>query len=247
MPRPLRVFLCHASQDKPAVRRLYDALKAEDWIDPWLDEEKISFGQHWTTVIEDALDAADIVLIFLSHNSVQKEGFIQRELNYAWELSLEKPHGVIFLIPFRLDNCDVPRFLRSRQWGDYFGDKQESTYQILLRSLKQRYEQKIHLEEEELERNQREQQSKREAEESAHKLAAEKVAREKAEREAKEKADREAVEKAAREKLELEAIEKTKREKAKREAVEKAARQSPPRLRSRNQKSKLFLLLLLRN
>lgn len=143
MPRQLRVFLCHASQDKPAVRELYKRLKAEDWIDPWLDEEKLSFGQHWATAIEDALDTADIVLIFISQNSVQKEGFIQRELNYAWELSLEKPREVIFLIPFRLDNCEVPRFLRSRQWGDYFGEKKDVTYQILLRSLKQRYQQKL--------------------------------------------------------------------------------------------------------
>ena len=39
MPRQLRVFLCHASQDKPAVRELYKRLKAEDWIDPWLDDK----------------------------------------------------------------------------------------------------------------------------------------------------------------------------------------------------------------
>lgn len=103
--RPIRVFLCHASQDKPAVRELYQRLKKEDWIDPWLDEEKLTLGQHWTSAIEDALDAADVVVIFLSHNSVQKEGFVQRELNYAWEISLEKPRNVIFLIPFRLDDC----------------------------------------------------------------------------------------------------------------------------------------------
>ncbi|MFH1908305.1 MAG: TIR domain-containing protein [Chloroflexota bacterium] len=40
--RPLRVFLCHASGDKPAVRELYHKLAAEGWIDPWMDEEKLS-------------------------------------------------------------------------------------------------------------------------------------------------------------------------------------------------------------
>lgn len=138
---PLKVFLCHASQDKPAVRELYQRLKKEGWIDPWLDEEKLTLGQHWTSAIEDALDVADIIVIFLSKNSVQKEGFVQRELNYAWEISLEKPRNAIFLIPFRLDNCEVPRILRTRQWGDYFGETKESTYQILLRSLKERQQQ----------------------------------------------------------------------------------------------------------
>jgi len=43
--RKLRVFLCHASQDKPVVRELYQRLNAEGWIDPWLDEEKLLPGQ----------------------------------------------------------------------------------------------------------------------------------------------------------------------------------------------------------
>jgi hypothetical protein len=43
--RKLRVFLCHASQDKPVVRELYQRLLAEGWIDPWLDEEKLSLGK----------------------------------------------------------------------------------------------------------------------------------------------------------------------------------------------------------
>ena len=44
-PRNLRVFLCYSSNDKPAVRELYQRLKAapygddKGWIDPWLDEE----------------------------------------------------------------------------------------------------------------------------------------------------------------------------------------------------------------
>ncbi|MFZ5910497.1 MAG: TIR domain-containing protein [Chloroflexota bacterium] len=42
--RKLRVFLCHASHDKPAVRELYQRLKAEGWIDPWLDEENLFPG-----------------------------------------------------------------------------------------------------------------------------------------------------------------------------------------------------------
>ncbi len=36
--RKLRVFLCHASQDKPIVRDLSKRLLGEDWIDLWRDE-----------------------------------------------------------------------------------------------------------------------------------------------------------------------------------------------------------------
>ena len=34
MSRKLRVFLCHASDDKPAARTLYASLKSIPWIDP---------------------------------------------------------------------------------------------------------------------------------------------------------------------------------------------------------------------
>jgi len=128
------------------VRKLHQRLSAEGWIDPWLDEEKLRLGQDWAVVIKEALDVADVVLVFLSRNSIQKEGFVQRELNHAWELSLEKPSDIIYLIPFRLDDCQVPRQLSSRHWGDYFGDEKENTYQNLLRSLKKRYQQKLKVE-----------------------------------------------------------------------------------------------------
>ena len=43
--RKLRVFLCHATEDKPAVRTLYASLKSVPWIDPWLEEENLLSGQ----------------------------------------------------------------------------------------------------------------------------------------------------------------------------------------------------------
>ncbi len=145
--RKLRAFLCYASQDKPAVREIYQRLKDEGWITPWLDEEKLELGQPWKRTIENALKSTDVVIIFLSKTSVYKEGFVQRELNYAWDISLEKPQHVIFLIPLRLDEVDVPELLQERQWGNYYGEEKERTYHILLRSLKSRYDQLTEYEE----------------------------------------------------------------------------------------------------
>jgi hypothetical protein len=151
--RPLKVFLCHASADKPRVHELYRRLAAEGWIDPWLDAAKLLPGQHWSMVIKEALAEADSVIIFISNHSINREGFSQRELNLAWDLSLEKPRRAIYLIPLRLEACDVPYELRERQWADYFGEKQEDTYQALLKSLKLRCAQKISIEVDEIARN----------------------------------------------------------------------------------------------
>jgi hypothetical protein len=141
--RPLKVFLSYASQDRPVVREIYDALKREDWIDPWLDQEKILPGQNWRLVIETAVDEADVVIICLSHQSVTKEGYVQREIKYAYEIALEKPDGTIFLIPLRLDDCEIPRELRFLQRVDYFGVEKTAAYSDLLDALRVRYDQKF--------------------------------------------------------------------------------------------------------
>ena len=76
--KKLRIFLSHASEDKPAVRRLSKRLKDDDF-DPWLDEERLLPGQNWELEIEIALRSSDAILLCFSEKSVGKEGFVQRE------------------------------------------------------------------------------------------------------------------------------------------------------------------------
>jgi hypothetical protein len=134
--RPLRVFLCHSSGDKPAVRELYRRLNAEGWIDVWLDEEKLLPGQDWDYEIEKALDKSDAVIVTLSAGSVSKEGYIQKELRFVLDLALEKPEGTIFILPVRLEDCERPRRLRSIQGIDYFPpERHEAAYARLRQSL----------------------------------------------------------------------------------------------------------------
>lgn len=144
--RPLKVFLSYASQDRPAVREIFDALKLEDWIDPWLDKVKIRPGEDWQLVIETAVDEADVAILCFSNQSVSKEGFVQREIRYVYDIALEKPEGTIFLIPLRLDDCEIPRKLRYLHWVDYFGGEKATAYSDLLDALKVRYEQKFGIE-----------------------------------------------------------------------------------------------------
>lgn len=137
--RKLRVFLCHASQDKPLIRELYQRLLKEDWIDPWLDEEKLFPGQDWNLEIEKAVETSDAVIVCVSGTSVAKEGYVQRELRQVLDIALEKLEGDIFVIPVRLDDCAIPRQLRDRQFLDYFPEsKRDQAYDRLKLSLKMR-------------------------------------------------------------------------------------------------------------
>ena len=140
--RKLRVFLCHASQDKPIVRELYNRLIAEGWLDPWLDEENLLPGQDWDMEIEKAVETADAVLVCLSNNSVTKEGFIQKEMRLILDVALEKLAESIFVIPLRLEDCVVPRRLRNWQYLDLFPkSRNEQSFHRLVQSLRYRLNQ----------------------------------------------------------------------------------------------------------
>ncbi len=139
--RKLRVFLCHASQDKPVVRELYQRLLAEGWIDPWLDEVKLIPGQDWDMEIEKAVNSSDAVIVCLSNHSVTKEGYVQKELKTIVIKALEKPEGVTFIIPLRLEECLVPKSLEKYHYQDYFPiSKKIDAYHRLIVALKNRSE-----------------------------------------------------------------------------------------------------------
>jgi diadenosine tetraphosphatase ApaH/serine/threonine PP2A family protein phosphatase len=113
LPRKLRVFLCHASGDKPTVRGLYHRLRA-DGFDPWFDEESLLPGQDWQLEIPKAVRSSDAVIICLSSRAITKAGYVQKEIRYALDVADEQPEGAIFLIPLRLEECEVPERLRRR-------------------------------------------------------------------------------------------------------------------------------------
>jgi hypothetical protein len=115
----LRVFICHSSGDKQVVRTLYNRLKS-DGFTPWLDQENILPGQEWDSEIRQAVRTSDVVVVCLSESSITKEGYVQKEIKLALDVAEEKPEGAIFLIPARLEDCQVPRRLVGWQWVNLF-------------------------------------------------------------------------------------------------------------------------------
>jgi hypothetical protein len=118
------------------VRPLYERLVA-DGVDVWLDQEKLMPGQNWREEIPQAIRESDIFLVCLSKNSINKEGYVQREIREALEVAEEKPEGTIFIIPARLEECDVRGRLNTYHWVDLFA---EDGYQRLVRALAKRAE-----------------------------------------------------------------------------------------------------------
>jgi hypothetical protein len=116
--KTVKVFINHASEDDALARSLYNELKKQPWIDPWLDTVKLLPGHDWKYEIERALDEADAVLVCMSPNSVGKTGYVQAEIRKAEERQLNRPSGKIYMIPVLLEKCNVPLDLKKYQWVD---------------------------------------------------------------------------------------------------------------------------------
>jgi hypothetical protein len=72
------------------------------------------------------------VLVCLSDDSLNKRGYIQKEIKFALDAADEMPEGTIFIIPVRLTPCEVPDRLSAWQWVNLFD---EYGYDRLARSL----------------------------------------------------------------------------------------------------------------
>jgi hypothetical protein len=116
----VKVFLNHATEDKPLVRKLYSELKKHPWIDPWIDEDRLLPGQELELEIDKAMKEADAVLVCISSTSVKKTGYVQAEIRKAEEQQKLRPHGVIYMIPVLLESCkdQVPLNLQKLLWVD---------------------------------------------------------------------------------------------------------------------------------
>jgi len=131
--RPLKVFLCHAHSDAPAVRALYNRL-VKDGVDTWLDKEKLLPGADWEYEIRKAVRESDVVVVCHSKQFNQK-GFRQKEVRIALEEADLLPKGEIFIIPARLEECDVLEDLIRWHWVDLF---EADGYDNLMRALQAR-------------------------------------------------------------------------------------------------------------
>ena len=141
MENVFQVFLAHASENKNRVRNLRDKLLS-DGIKSWLDEDNLEPGDRWQEVIPKEIANSKIFLACLSQEAIQKTGYIQRELRYALISFAERPQGDIYLIPVRLDNCEIPPMelpelglrLRDFQYIDLW---KENGYSRLISKIKE--------------------------------------------------------------------------------------------------------------
>jgi hypothetical protein len=128
----IRIFLCHAVEDKSKVRELHKRLSEEQGLYVWFDETDLMPGDDWQLRISRSIRDSDAVIICLSKVATEKSGFVQREMRLALEAADEKPPSKIYVIPVRLEQCTVPDALTRWQWVDLF---KRGGYRKLVKAL----------------------------------------------------------------------------------------------------------------
>jgi len=114
-----KIFLIHAHSDRETVHKLYQRL-VKDGLNAWLDVERLQPGQDWQNEIRNALLKCDAVIVCLSRRFDQQKGYRHEELKLALEKASFLPDDRVFIIPVRLEACDMPESLRHLHRVDMF-------------------------------------------------------------------------------------------------------------------------------
>jgi hypothetical protein len=122
-----KVFISHASADKPFVDQLVADLAARA-IPVWYDKFDLRVGDSVTGGINDGLSASKYFLIVLSKSSVASR-WVTEELNAA--LMEQVARGGTFVLPTLLEDCEVPPLLRHRRYADFRADYERGLEELL--------------------------------------------------------------------------------------------------------------------
>jgi len=130
--RTLKVFICHAHSDREAVHHLYTRLM-ENGIPAWLDAEDLQPGQDWQHEIRKAILKSDVIVVCLSREFNKQHGYRHEELKIALEKAKLLDTDDVFIIPVRLEKCDMPESLSHLHRVDLF---EAAGYKKLIHALK---------------------------------------------------------------------------------------------------------------
>jgi len=109
------VFICHASANKPFVRKLCKDLRRFG-VQVWLDEREISVGDSLHEAIAGGLEGSDYTIVVLSGIAISRP-WVKKEI--AASLHLEIEAGRKKILPIVIDDCPVPLFLKDKRYADF--------------------------------------------------------------------------------------------------------------------------------
>ena len=111
------VFLCHNSQDKPAVIEIANQLKANN-INPWLDKWHLRPGSSWQDLLEDQINEIRAAAVFVGNSGLGP--WQMQEIKAFLRAFVNRKCPVIpVLLPNAPQEPQLPVFLQGLMWVDF--------------------------------------------------------------------------------------------------------------------------------
>ncbi len=124
------VFIAYAEDGSETAERMYQILK-DVGLNPWMDEDILP-GETISHQVRKVIKESAFFLALLSKKALSERSALQRQLKYALKKSEENPENKIFIIPVRLDDCQVENeFLEDIQPLDLFQDPEQELEKLL--------------------------------------------------------------------------------------------------------------------
>jgi cellulose biosynthesis protein BcsQ len=125
-PRP-RVFVSHAHVDRAFVESILRSELEPYGIDIWISGTNLQGGERYSDEIQNALEAADWVILVLSPRSVASE-WVQHEVRWALQ---HRPGRIIPILHEMCDAKDLNPALQGIQYIDFTTDDSTSITRII--------------------------------------------------------------------------------------------------------------------
>lgn len=127
-----KVFISYSSKDKPFATRLERALNIEG-VAVWLDEKRLNVGDSIIQKLGTAINDSDFVVAVLSSASV-KSSWVLKELSLA--MTREQIEQKACVLPVKIDDCEVPSFLKDKLYADFTDIKNfQASFDRLLKTI----------------------------------------------------------------------------------------------------------------
>jgi hypothetical protein len=123
------VFLCHNSEDKPAVREIAQNLIREG-IKPWLDEKEIRPGTSWQTALGQQIESIKSAAVFVGDTGIGP--WQNQEIQALLSQFVERSCPVIpVILSSAKTTPDLPWTLKNIHYVDFRGTELDPLKQLI--------------------------------------------------------------------------------------------------------------------
>lgn len=142
---PGAVFLSYASEDRPVVEALRNALESAG-VDVWFDRDALQAGDDYEAKIRRNIENCSLFIPVLSRSTLtSRRRFFRIEWDHALRIAVQVPPTMRFIVPVVVDDTPpnepaIPEKFRQLHWQRVEGGSVDPEFVALLRQLFRDYQ-----------------------------------------------------------------------------------------------------------